>query len=243
MNIEKDLKKMKEGKVATSYHETVSFFDKIDLLKNENLIRKFDLKFSKFSSQFVQVFQKNDYILTYKTAMEQKDYDFVLKDDSFFQFTYSNDKFKNLRFAYYENPYNYASYTDFLNFELESSYEECGDLFLADYEQYVSEAKIKNAIVPLRYDFDGDSKRYKELIHTGSHIHMGHNNEIRLPTKQLLTPLGFSIFVLRNKYPLEYKNALENTELRYKILKEKESFKESDDALFNDNDKTQLYFI
>lgn len=243
MNIKKDMKKMKEGKVATSYNEAVVFFNKIDLLKNENLTRKFNLKFSKFSSQFVQVFQKEDYILTYKTAMEQKDYDFVLKDDSFFQFTYSNDKYRNLRFAYYENPYNYYSYSDFLNFELELSYEECGDIFLADYEQYVSEAKMKNTVIPFRYDFDGDVKKYKELIHTGSHIHIGHNNEIRFPTKKLLTPLGFSIFVLRNKYPLEYENALKDVDLRCKILKEKESFKECDDVLFNDNDETQLYFI
>lgn len=174
--------------------------------------------------------------------MEQKDYDFVLKDDSFFQFTYSDSPCKNLRFAYYENPFTYASYPDFLQFELELSYEECGDIFLQDYEQYVSEAKIKNMVIPFRYDFDEDQKRYKELIHTGSHIHIGHNNEIRFPTKQLLTPLGFSIFVLRNKYPLEYKSALNDDGLKKIIMNEKNSFKDYNDTLFNVNDKTQLYF-
>lgn len=225
-----------------SYNETVRVFKKLDLLKKENQTRRFELNFSKFSPEFVKVFQKDDYTLIYKTAMEKHDYDFILKDDSFFQFTYKDGDVEILRFCYYENPYKYLSYVDFLQTELDTSYEECGDDLLKDYQQYVSEAKIKDGVFPFRYDFDGELGNYKELLHPGSHIHIGHNNDIRLPTKQLLTPFGFSIFVLRNKYPYEYDQALKDSTIKSLILKEKSSFCEYNQELFSTLDETQLYF-
>lgn len=232
---------MKKGKVSASYNDVVSFIDSIGLLKRRNLTKSFNLNFSKFSPDFVQIFQKDDYENIYRTAMENNDFDFLLQDDSFFQFTYSNDGYKLLRYAYYENPFIYESYNVFLNSELGLSEAECGDMFLKDYEQYVSEAKLKKTITPFRYDYDENIKFYQEMLHTGSHIHIGHNNEIRIPANKILTPLGFSIFVLRNQYPQYYKLALEEQKFKKMILSEKNAFKECDKKLFGDNDASQLY--
>lgn len=233
---------MKISKVFTSYNETISFMKKIDLLKKENYTRNFTLDFSKFSSEFVQTFQKKDYVKTYMIAMENNDYDILLKDDSFFQFTYDNSDIKIIRYAYYENPFKYKTYEEFIFSELGSLSEDEGDLFLPEYEQYISESSIKLSINPMRFDYDGNDEHYKEMLHTGSHIHIGHNNEIRLPSKYLLTPLGFVIFVLRNQYLTYYKELLQEEKLKNIILKEKKAFSKCPTILFKEDDESQLYF-
>lgn len=234
---------MKIGKVATSYNEIVSFMKKINLLKKENYSRNVSFEFSKFSNEFVQIFQKNDYINIYVTAMENNDYDILLKDDSFFQFTYDDRDCKIIRYAYYENPFIYETYEEFLMKELDTSIEDVGDLFMQEYEQYVSEASIKSSVNPMRFDYDENEEHYKEMLHTGSHIHIGHDNEIRLPTKYLLTPFGFVIFVIRNQYLAYYKELLQEEKLKNIILKEKNAFSRCPEKLFREGDESHLYFV
>lgn len=234
---------MNEGKIVSSYKESVLFLKKSGLLNKENYSRVFSLDFSKFSVDFISVFQDDEYKKTYQVAMEKRDYDLLLVDDSFFQFTYTRD---TIRYAYYENPFNYKNYLEFLETECEftaKEIKEIGEDYIQDYEQYISESELKKSVVPIRYDFDANINNYDEMVHTGSHIHLGHNNDIRIPTKMLLTPLGFCIFVMRNQYVDVYKKTLSDSRLRNQILGEKNRFKKCDSNLFNINDESQLYLF
>ena len=135
--------------------------------------------------------------------MKNRDYDFLLEDDSFIQISCSLDGsngVKVIRYAYYENPRKIKSYDEFINelFPEEFiDYSEEEPLFLRDYEQYKMEALLKESITPIRYDYDLEN--FLPIVHPASHIHIGHNNDVRIPINKIFLYLFISmmIFLLR----------------------------------------------
>lgn len=183
-----------------------------NLFQSENYAKRLIFTPSKFSRYFFQAShnleQDGDYRKLYQLAIANKDYDILLKDYSFFQFSCESDvnnKIVKYRYAYYEAPSEFPTYEEFLN-ELGFSYEECGEDFFSDYEQVVDEAKIKNTVTPLRYDYD--ENLHEPPVHSISHLHLGFQNEIRVPIKYILTPHAFVSFVIRHIYWKQWKKAL-----------------------------------
>lgn len=175
------------------------------LFQTQNYTKEEMFKPSKFSQDFFQAshdLQRNgDYRNLYKVGLTNKDYDILLSDYSFFQFSCEsnkdNQKIVKCSYSYYEAPSEFQTYEDFLT-EIGLSYSECGDLFRQDYEQYLAEAKLKNSVTPLRYDYD--ESLYDPPVHSLSHLHIGFRNEIRVPIKYFLTPHSFVSFVIRHIY-------------------------------------------
>ena len=65
------------------------------------------------------------------------------------------------------------------------------------YEQAIAEAKLQEGITPIRYDYD--YQRYDPIFHPISHIHIGHNNGVRIGiSKILFTTKNLYFFVIRN---------------------------------------------
>jgi hypothetical protein len=73
------------------------------------------------------------------------------------------------------------------------------DPIILRHEYELIEPTKKDAITPLRYDYNLDI--YKEGIHPASHLHMGFNNNIRIATERILKPISFVLFILRQNYP------------------------------------------
>ncbi|WP_070120434.1 DUF2290 domain-containing protein [Bacillus marinisedimentorum] len=235
---------MNIGSFLSSLRDVKYTLKEAELLKEINTTREITLDFGKFSESFLQVFQKNDYSKIYRTAMENNDYDFLLTDDSFFQFSCTpkegNLEHGSIRYAYYENPRNYPTYEEFIE-TIGFSYEQCRDEFQNEYEQSIAEAKLKNTVTPIRYDYD--FQLYEPIHHPISHIHIGHNNELRLPSDKILTPAKFVNFVLQNTYRRQWKSTFQNDKFRNKVLTAKRRCFKVDDSYFTRDEQEFLFIV
>lgn len=160
------------------------------------------------SSDFLKNSQTTNYYNIYSTGLKELDFDFLLCDQSFLQFEYKKSA-ENIiiRYAYFQNPINYISYDEYL---IESDYEleEVGDAFRDEYEQFINEQELNNQFTPIRYDYD--LMGYSPLLHSVSHIHIGHNNSVRIPLDKIISPLMFSLFIIKHTYYKEWKYCAEN---------------------------------
>ena len=68
-----------------------------------------------------------------------------------------------------------------------------------EYDLYILNRERKDAVTPLRYGYEPEL--YRENRHPASHMHFGHDSEIRVGTKKFLRPLSFFLFVIRQCYP------------------------------------------
>jgi hypothetical protein len=197
----------------SSLRESKVFLNKINLFKSQGIkiLSRDDV-----SQEFKTASQKDDYFQLYKCAIMNFDYDILLLDDSIFQYTYKDipGKLPSLRFAYFQNPQEYKSYEEFLdylrdkNIIEEETNEEIGNDFEEDYQQFLTEQNVNTSSISIRYDLDAGN--YKPLIHSTSHIHIGHQNNIRIPCNKILTPLKFTVFVLKHVYYYQWKELVED---------------------------------
>ncbi|MCQ6274738.1 DUF2290 domain-containing protein [Bacillus sp. V3B] len=82
--------------------------------------------------------------------------------------------------------------------------------FYRDYEQLISEAKISNSVTLIRYDYN--PKQYISIIYPTSHLHIGHENQERIPMTMVLSLQAFVGFVIRHIYYKKWKKAMSHTD-------------------------------
>ena len=171
------------------------------------------------SEEFKRASLRSNYFAAYNIALEKFDYDYLLQDQSFFQFQFnpsSNlDGFPNIRYAFFQNPQEFRTYKDFLIeselLEEDEAEIEIGDSFQDLYEQYLIEQQLNLKSCSIR--FDVDFSNYRPLIHSVAHLHIGHSNDIRIPCDKLLTPEKFVLFVLKQTYYSQWRELIENSNL------------------------------
>jgi len=198
---------MTEGKFHTSIKEAESLLKKFNLLKSIG-----HKKFGQYSDEFLKTSKKNDIVKTYKCAIENRDYNLLLIDDSIMQFR--KDK-EELRYAFIQNPYTYVSKENYISIifspeELNDQTEISVEQLIDDneYEQFLNEQKLNSISNYFRYDYS--RKGYFPLIHSCSHMHIGQNENVRIPIAKILTPLKFTKFCIKNTYFDEWKMQFKN---------------------------------
>lgn len=211
---------LNENKIRGSKNTLINLLKEIDLLNEKNYtIPENSFEKNKFSKEFLSISQKGKYKEIYDCAMKNKDYDFILKGNAIMQFTIEKDSKKNivkLRYAFYKCPYLILGKN-----EIENT-----DIFLDNY-------------VSIRYDYD--FSEYKEIIHPISHIHIGNDNNLRIPIDKILEPLEFGLFVIKNIYLNEWNSLLENDNIKSKYLKGKHQLEGLDEDFFTDSERKFLY--
>lgn len=209
---------MKSSAIYDAMNEVKKMLKSIDCLKKENTTRGRSLAYSKFSEEFIKASQSEEYEKVYKSAMRNSDYDFILKDDSFFQFSCDvisgSDDTNYIRYAYYPNPRYYCTYDEFLEANDFSS-EEYDNYLEICYEQEIAEARLKSAVTPIRYEYD--LYRYIPSIHPISHLHIGHEENMRLALSKIMVPQKFVSFVIRAFYYDDWKKAMKDNEIYMNI--------------------------
>jgi len=214
-----------------------NILDDYGILRKVNNANIKEGSYVKFSEEFRKVAQKQNYNVAYITGMESDDYDYLLKDGSFFQFSY--DTYENdltIRLAFYPS-INDISYDDFLAEYIGSGIEECGAIFLDEYQQFVAEQESKN-VSPIRYDYN--SKIYKEIIHSASHLHFGNEEDIRVPLDKILLPSAFIKIVLQYFYYDLWKNRIVEQDYSSIFIQNNESHS-IDQKYFSNNEKNIPY--
>lgn len=132
----------------------------------------------------------------YLAGLRYGDYNFQLRDFSYFQFSESQDG--DLRFAYYPNPMINASggnSTELL--ELQEFLQE-GVIDIEEYLALISELNDAQHPPLVRYEYCVD--QYVEFSHPCSHFHIGHHVDSRWPASRILTPEGFTAIALKLFY-------------------------------------------
>lgn len=161
-----------------------------------------------YSSLTSARFRTKSYTDIWRDCFSNRHFDFLLEDMSMIQFCHggnSNLERLRLNYSFYECPFSVSSYSDFLK-EEGFEYHEVGEQLREEYDLYLNDAPEKKAITPIRYDYDPES--YDEGCHPASHVHFGHRSSIRLASKNILTPISFVLFIVRQCYPKQWKEYL-----------------------------------
>ena len=187
---------------------TLKSFDLLKMKGIKNLIN------DGVSDEFKKASLSNKYYEAYKIGLENYDFDFLLNDESYFQFQYINKEgILEIRYAYFQNPFEYLTYEEYLENEIDldeinESIESIGNIFEVEYNQFLNEQELTSNYSTIRYD--SDFKNYKPILHSVSHIHIGHLNNIRIPLDKILSPLRFVLFTLKHIYYHNWKDKWEN---------------------------------
>lgn len=205
--------------------------DDYGILRKVNHMNIREGSYIKFSEEFRKAAQKQNYNAAYIKGMESDDYDYLLKDGSFFQFSYDLfEKDFTIRLAFYPS-INDISYDDFLAEQIGSGIEECGAAFLDDYQQFITEQESKS-VSPIRYDYN--SKIYKKFIHSASHLHFGNEEDIRVPLNKILLPSAFTKIVLQYFYYELWKNKVVEQDYKSVFIQNNESHSIDQKYFLND---------
>ena len=129
---------------------------------------------SKYSDEFIRLSRSGEYFSMYKCAIENDDYDFLLEDRSFFQFTYDDSpdrKCEIIRLAFYPtaDAFTYESYL------ASEGLEDCDEDYHEIFEQIITE-QTPSIKTFFRYDYD--KSLYKSQVHSAAHIHFGNEENI-----------------------------------------------------------------
>ena len=106
------------------------------LLNRYDLLKSADFYKKPTSKEFIRVAREKDFFNAYLAALNKHDYHFLLFDESFLQFEYNQNSTDNvtLRYAYYQFPYDFPTYKEYL-MENGLSFNEVGYRYKYEYEQ------------------------------------------------------------------------------------------------------------
>lgn len=225
---------MKYKDFNMSREQAKRLLNKFDLLKSADFYKK------PISCEFIRVTGEKDFYNVYLTALNNFDYHFLLFDESFLQLEYNQNSTDNvtLRYAYYQFPYDFPTYKEYL-MERGLSFNEVGYGYKYEYEQALSEAPQKDTFVLIRYDYS--EREYSPGVHSVSHFHFGHSSSIRIPSSVIITPLLFTLFVLKQVYSDLWKSLIEESNFHRIYKSSKSKCQNIRMCFFDDLDKKELY--
>lgn len=139
------------------------------------------------------------YAAVYQKLIDQRQYSFLLSDNSFFQvfFEWDNDKLLKAKLAYYPTPVKITGALDSL---LESA--EFSGVDLLEELYFGAEAWVTRGIdivntSYLRLDYDSGVE-----THSKCHVQIASLNELRITSKYLLNPFNFFTWIVEHlKFP------------------------------------------
>ncbi len=178
----------------------------------------------------------------YLAGLECKHYNILLSDFSFFQYSIIADD--HVRYAFYPNP--------FLDpIEAEVNIERCRELLDAgmitneEFLTLINEQRSDNRAAPIRYESAPRDRR--EFSHPSSHFHIGHGAGGRWAIARNLTPLAFTLLILKHYYPQKWQAAddpLKETGNAFEaqLIRARAECPEVPEVLFSDLERSCFHF-
>jgi hypothetical protein len=223
-----------------------SIKEAIQLLKDLDLFKSVGVKdIGDHSDAFKKISRGNRHTEIYNSAIENLDYEILLKDESIFQFSLDS----SIRYCFIQNPTIFFDQQDYIkeiftdDEILEYSIEELlSTIKEEEYEQFLDEQNLNLSANFFRYDVD--AKGYIPLLHSYSHIHIGFNENTRISCSKILTPLKFVIFAAKNTYYSEWKQAVElDSSLNTRLEQSKNQCPSVPAAYWKNDEDTELHII
>lgn len=222
-----------------------SIRDSINLITSIGLLRQAGNSDSLNASRAFKALSRSSksYLELYDFAVHNQEYNMMLDDQSFFQFT-EIDHQKSIRFAHYPNPYKHIEWQEE---HIEATIMlNNGDLDHSEYEQILSESTFSFGSPIVRYDLS--LEQYCEKYHPAAHFHIGFISNNRWPVKRKLTPLAFVLKIIFVYYPDIWKRSVEKSEadgidsLDDAYSREKKKCMLLDPSHFSSCENDRLYF-
>lgn len=230
---------MTRNDVQHGVHQSWQFLETVDLAETLSKVDPLsvDEELRKLASS------PATYDAIYMKCLEKAYFNMSLSDFSFFQYGWSAEN--EVRYAFYPNP--------FLAGELRHSqiraYRELVDADLMSQEDYLSLLRGKESPdirMPLiRYENSPEQRR--GLPHPCSHLHIGHHGDNRWPLSRVLTPLAFTMWVVKQYYGERWRvfadegdplgNSLEGA-----LIEERSNCRVIGDELFDVNERRSFSF-
>lgn len=132
----------------------------------------------------------------YLCGLRNSDYNILLTDFSFLQFAQIG--VRDLRFAFYPNPFVGASLDKVGELHEIKEYLDEGVIDIEEYLLSVSEVRSSHHPPMTRYEYSPD--QFVELHHPSSHLHLGHHSNNRWPVKRVMSIKLFTLMILKQYY-------------------------------------------
>lgn len=170
--IKLEKKQGKPGSYLAQVNKVKKILQIADLYRDQNQNSNYlNFKLSNFKSKkFNEVYVK---------IINERFYDYELKDNSLVQFIYYPDS--NYSFCYISSPFSEETELD---------------------NRFVGPYPLKENFSFVRYDYQPSN--YKKFCHPCAHFHFGTGNQIRLGIKKIMNPISFILFILRQCYPEQW---------------------------------------
>ena len=223
---------MNDNTFWSSYNDVVSLLKSIGFLKET-----VSHKYYGYSQKSIEC-SRSDYKTRYQSLIDNIDYDILLYDDSILQMNIRNGE---CRLLYIQVPTYYVTFEEYMvavdlcGYDKSDAYR----LFSDDYAQFLIEQSINSGAVYMRYDVSENER--KENIHAYTHLHIGIDNNIRIPVGMHLTPLAFVLFVIRHVYYDKWKSLMKEKEYVKKYLNFKDGCESLPSELWSEEEKKSLY--
>lgn len=179
----------------------------------------------------------------YIAGLELRHFNILLADFSFFQYSWS--RLQHVRYAYYPNPFVpvQSRLADILGLR---EYVTEGLLSHEDFLTQLNQQLSSNRLAPIRYE-NAPSER-KPFVHPCSHLHVGHGNVGRWPVAKQLTPLAFTLFVVKHHFPdvwkrLDDAECEEGSVFERRMREERAACQPVPENLFSAAEKLSFHFL
>lgn len=144
--------------------------------------------------------RQNPYAEGWRLSIRNRWYNFRLEDSSVLQFRITPYP----SYTYLQCPASIATFEQYALRYYGTDWKHFYSDILEEYEQLIDSVPLDKPVTPIRYDYDTEC--YKPGIHPAAHMHLGLDNDIRILLEKQLTPLSFSMFIIRQFYPNEWLN-------------------------------------
>lgn len=221
---------MKRSQFEPQLNEIEKLLRRLGLLKERE-------HYPRFPEHIASVFRSMDYLSMWEKCYKDRIYHFLLLDYSMLTFRLTEGENSSLSYSFLDCPTQIIPYEDFIA-SLELSIDEVGDALREEYEFELSSARPKGSFVPVRYDYD--TVAYRSGIHPASHVHFGHEGNIRIGTDRVLQPISFVLFVLRQHYPSTWVEFIATTEAPLICTRIRDNLQQVDSSYFQERDNWEM---
>lgn len=133
----------------------------------------------------------------YHRGLELGQYNCILKDYAYFQ--YSQDDRTSWRLAYYPSPYFSGCTPNLIALEDLRLKLKSDEISIMDFEEYVADGfEAANRVPMLRFEYA--EGQHRAVSHPAAHLHIGVDGEDRMASKVKLSPLSFTLLIIRSYY-------------------------------------------
>lgn len=197
--------------------EAYRFLNGLSIVRMKNVAKISQCGSEKYSEELRKIAKKREYIDLYQHAIAFNEYDILMKDFSFFQFSFDGDT-NIIRMSYYPNPDIITTYEQYIKYLSDKMTILDGEewRYREEYENYIDNQESNNMVTPLRYDYS--EKEYQGLIHSAAHFHFGQMETVRVTCEKVLSPLSFAVMVVNYYYYPIWKEKLKQDEKFKKIV-------------------------